>query len=173
MTTAALALQIRNCEVELIQEEGYLYDGEANYDVLRSGLFLVSTFTLRPSQSIELIRQTNIRLPILWRECYRKGVVPGTRGWDESIENLYMTNDNPIIKLLGGETLDDTIFDLMTRNAGAGHKESICLRPEIERVMRRDWPDLKRPWFRSEHVYDNPRFTDLPNNTMDQFLCRD
>jgi hypothetical protein len=66
---------------------------------------------------------------------------------------------------------DEMVFGLMVSSASADESE-VCLRSEVERLIRRDWPDLKRPYFRSEHTYDNPKFTDLPNNTMNQFLMR-
>jgi len=66
---------------------------------------------------------------------------------------------------------DEMVFGLMVSSASADESE-VCLRSEVERLIRRDWPDLNRPYSRSEHTYDNPKFTDLPNNTMGQFLMR-
>ena len=79
---------------------------------------------------------------------------------------------NPAYMVTSGVEFDDLIFNLMVHSGQANTPEAACLRPEVERLMRRDWPDLRRPYFRNEHTWTNPTFTDLPNNTMDQFLMR-
>jgi len=119
-----------------------------------------------------MTKQTNIRVPILWSESYRPGVVPGTAGWDESIGARYTTSNNPAYMVAIGTEFDELIFDIMVHTAFPDDPKAPCLRPEVDRLLRRDWPDLKRPYFRNEHTWTNPKFTDLPNNTMDQFLMR-
>jgi hypothetical protein len=99
-------------------------------------------------------------------------VVPGTTGWDSTIDRVY-GGDHPAYWCWAhGWTSDQVVYHLMVLAGGTNKPGYACLRSDVERVLRRNWPNLKRPYSRSELVYDNPQFTDLPNNTMDQFLCR-
>jgi hypothetical protein len=172
LPTAEIVYDISNLGTDTFEEEGYMHDSEKEFEVPEaySSVIMVG---LRSSEKTktQLRSQTNIRIPILWADAYKEGVIPGTKGWDESIMSLYGCTEN-LHYLIKSSVIDfdDLVFNLMVSSASADDSE-VCSRSEVERLIRRDWPDLKSPWFRSDY-YDNPRFTDLPNNTMDQFLMR-
>ena len=115
----------------------------------------VSSSDLNPSSLAELIDQTNMRVPMFWAESFKEGVVPGTQGWDDTILDAYCEHYHPgyvTFQMMSGR--DEMILDLVRLGSGWYPNDRYATdRHKAEVVLRRDWPNLKRPINRSEAIY--------------------
>jgi hypothetical protein len=64
------------------------------------------------------------------------------------------------------------IYNFMTDSALPGDPDAPCLRPEVDRIMRRDWPNIVIPVFRRQYSFEGPGILELSGHTVDEFLGR-
>jgi hypothetical protein len=77
--------------------------------------------------------------------------VPGTTGWDDTILYAYCDRYHPGYAI---RDRDEMILNLVRLGSGWIANDSYAAdRHKAEIVLRRDWPNLKRPYNRSEALY--------------------
>ena len=126
--------------------------------------------------------QTNLRVPMMWAESSKEGVLPGTRGWDQTILAAYCDNVHPALALRSLDYERDGIIYVLVKLNSAPHKvnglpehEHDELAVDYERaewVLRRDWSELERPYRRSQDDYLGPGYLEMQGLTADEFLGR-
>ena len=98
--------------------------------------------------------------------------MPGTQGWDQSLFDMYSSSDAPAYQIWQGHPWDQMIYYTMLKRAGDLDpiSESIRSQAEVERIMRRNWPELKRPWYTVDVKFEGPGILELSGHTVDEFL---
>jgi hypothetical protein len=72
-----------------------------------------------------------------------------------------------------GDDWDGMILSIMCScTHGYGLPQEPCLWSIAEPVMRRDWPNLQRPWRRGEDSFQGPGILEWSGHTVDEFLGR-
>lgn len=77
--------------------------------------------------------------------------MPGTKGWDDTILDAHCDHYHPGYAMWDR---DEMILNLVRLGSGWIANDSYAAdRHKAEVVLRRDWPNLKRPYNRSEALY--------------------
>jgi hypothetical protein len=84
--------------------------------------------------------KTNIRVPLVWAETFREGVVVGTNDWDATVKTAYTVDRNAAYQNIRGFDRIDIVLDLMINCAL--EPDSPCDGLLSHTVMERIWPDL-------------------------------
>jgi hypothetical protein len=87
---------------------------------------------------------------------------------------MYSSPDAPAYQVWQGHPWDQMIYYTMLKRAGDLNPTSgsIRVRSEVERIMRRNWPELKRPWGAVKVKFEGPGILELSGHTVDEFLGR-
>lgn len=115
-----------------------------------------------------------------WAESLKDGVIPGTLGWDDAIEQAYTESRHPghaIYDNIVGR--DEMILNLVRLGSSkAPFDTSPTDRQKADKVLLRDWPKLRLPYRRSQDclIMDSnlqgDGFLQAQGITVDQFLGR-
>jgi hypothetical protein len=119
-------------------------------------------------------RQTNLRVPLLWAESLKDGVHPCTRGWDEAAICAYTVNIHPGYTIFEGICeRNEVIVNLVQNHCAKADADRYAVdRQRGEQVLRRDYPNLERPYRRSQDNFIGPGYIVQQDMSVDQFLGR-
>ena len=109
-----------------------------------------------------------MRIPLWWVETFHEGVVPGTNGWDGSIQRAYYEINHPGYAMSQGLERERAIKEVVWAAVayGAGSVE------KARQVLRRDWPGIAALQDDPYPEFIGPGYLELQNSTVDQFLGR-
>jgi len=87
---------------------------------------------------------------------------------------MYSSPDAPAYQIWQGHPWDQMIYYTMLKRAGDSDpiSESIRSQAEVESIMRRNWPELKRPWDTVDVKFEGPGILEWSWHTADEFLGR-
>ena len=109
-----------------------------------------------------------------WAESLKDGVIPGTQGWDDQIEEAYTEALHPghvTYENIVGR--DEMILNLVRLgSAKVSYDTDAVDRQKADKVLLRDWPNLKLPYRRSQDNFIGPGYLEAQGITVDQFLGR-
>jgi hypothetical protein len=113
--------------------------------------------------------QTNIRVPIIWAEAFKDGIVPGMNSWDATIKTAYSVGRNPVYWMMTSRDRSGMIIDLMLSCAG-NTPDWPCNPTAIYRIIDQIWPGAADMSDEDEEEHDRPSLFELQGITLDDFL---
>lgn len=170
MPAVGLAWQIQHGEIDAIECEGTLYEYK-DEEEWQIGETIKVSGDRHLDIPIVTDLQTNIRIPMVWAEAIKEGIVPGMNGWDATFRTVFRRGQNPVYNAVNNHDRRDMVIDLMSNCAG-NTPDWPCDPTVIDRIIDEVWPDINEDSEDEDErdERDRPNLFKLQGITMDNFL---